>query len=218
MMKSVRLIILVLINFVFSLQIFSQNKIELGTYLSEDKLTVINILPKNEVSYSRYNDISPFSENSTFYPKNQFCGTRLYEILESGFGKYNLKNNNLSIEFDQNVKFLDSVNIQTSVKTSKNEQIEFKFRIHSYPESEDENLINGVQINSSDNQVQLNSGLENEITLNLVKGNDDETYIIDDSYELTLNTDKSLIVDLYFNLYKKIITGKLKSKDIEMST
>ncbi|WP_298247964.1 hypothetical protein [uncultured Christiangramia sp.] len=216
-MRYVRNLILLLICFI-SYQGFSQNSIEEGTYLSEDKLTVITILAKNEVSYIEYNQHSPYSDSLKNLPKNQFCGTKFYEILTSGFGKYSIKNSSLNIKFETNVKSLDSSNIKTLSGYKERDSIVLKFRINSYPENNLENSVYGVHINSDKNRINLNTNFENQVELKLPKSKTEINFLINDHYELKVKPEKSLVIDLNFNLYKTMITESLKDKVVDFSS
>tara|TARA_R100000655_G_scaffold106517_1_gene155931 strand:+ start:499 stop:1146 length:648 start_codon:yes stop_codon:yes gene_type:complete len=208
---------MLLLIFLISFQGFSQNSIEDGTYLSEDKLTVITILAKNEISYIEYNQHSPYSDNLQKLPKNQFCGTKFYEIMTSGFGEYSLNNGSLKINFETNVKSLDSSNITTLSGYKDRDSIMLKFRINNYPENNLENSVYGVDISSDNNKINLNTNFENEVELKFPKSKTEINFLINDHYALKVKPENSLVIDLNFNLYKTMITENLKDKVVDFS-
>ena len=201
-----------------SYQGFSQDKIEEGIYLSEDKLTVITILPKNEISYMEYNYFSPYSDSLKELQKNQFCGTMLYEVLKSGYGNYSSNNNNLKITFKAGLKSLDSSSVTTLYTIQKRDSIVLKFRMNSYPENDQENFVYDVHIRSDDNTININTSFENQVELKLPKNNNEITFWINDYYKLKVKPENNLAINLNFNLYKTMLTENLKDKIVDFSS
>ena len=197
-----------------NLNLYCQNKVDFGTYLSEDKLSYITLLENNKFGYTSYHSESPYTY-SLKERKQTFCGTYMFSINEKGHGKYKLKNNNLKLIFDTKTNPLDSITLKKKSARIKPDSILVNFIVKTYAVKEIENQVLGVSIKSEDNKIELNTSFENNVVLNLDVNKLPITFIINSKNKVTLKDNLDHIVNLYFNEFKLLNTKKNENKEIE---
>jgi hypothetical protein len=107
-MKFGKLLILILL--LKSVNLFAQDKLEIGQHIYKDKLTYITLNENNEFEYFKYYNWSPLTieeTQKTEKSKSEACGTIGYVSGAKGKGKFELKGAKLILEFSEFNKYMD---------------------------------------------------------------------------------------------------------------
>lgn len=185
------------------LAIYSQNKLEPGVYLSEDKLQYITILNDTDFGYKTFNGTSPYLHKKE-KKNNSFCGSVLFEIDKRGFGKYKLsENKELQLAFKNNEKPLDSINIKKIARGPNIDSTSVIFVIKTYSYKEIENQLYGVNIKLNDGSIEFDTGFETTKSIKIAKHQFPLTFIINGYKEVTFEEfNGDYLTLLYFNFTK----------------
>ncbi len=117
-----------------SCSVFSQDKLELGRYITSDKLKYITIKADSEFEYSAYKGYSPYTikEKRKKENKPQMCGTVGYWSDGQGKGKYSIIDGKLTLKFEIDFSTIATKKIDTrllkglSFEVSELEKLETK--------------------------------------------------------------------------------------------
>jgi hypothetical protein len=102
-----------LIIFIILLKSFSlsaQEKLKIGQYIYNDKLTYITITENNEFEYLKYYNWSPLTlkeKRNNKKEKDQTCGSVGYVSGAKGIGNYEINDGNLILKFSEFKKYMD---------------------------------------------------------------------------------------------------------------
>lgn len=213
-MTHVKLLTFIFAMFFIFKNAYCQESIELGKYITKNKLGYLTLLDNNEFGYISFQGESPYTY-SLKEKKQNFCDAQMYSINEKGFGKYQLRYNNLKLIFDEKPNPLDSITVKKISARVKPDSILVNFIVKTYAIKEVENQVLGVSINSEDNKIQLNTSFENNVVLNLDANKLPITFVINSKNKVTINENVDHLVYLYFNEFKLFITKKIENKEIE---
>ncbi|WP_055444267.1 hypothetical protein [Lacinutrix himadriensis] len=213
-----KLTLMILVIFYSSIHFYSQEKIELGTYLTENKLGYVTLLKNKKFGFVSYHVSSPYTtmEERKIKKIKKVLDGPSYIINEHGSGIYSFKNNKLKLEFIKPNHPIDSISIKETKTEYKSDSIEVKIIFKSYiakKYDEDVGYINDIKSNNG--RINYNTMFDNFAHFKISKNELPFNLTINENFPLTIRKKTSQEIELFINQFKKITTENLVDKIFE---
>jgi len=206
--------------FFLSFNLYSQEKIELGTYWTDDQLGSITLLENNQFGYTSFHGISPYMtrlkrkkeilENGKV--KKELCGTMFYSINEQGSGTYSIVDNKLKLNFIKPTHPIDSISFRKTKRKSKSVSIKIIIKSYLYDDPIFDSIGIGTSIKSKDGSIDLNTHFESYIDFEIDKKQLPMEIVINDNYSFIIKKKYSQEIKLFYNDFKMSMTEGIENK------
>lgn len=206
-----------------SLNLYSQEKIKLGTYWTEDKLCSITLLNNNQFGYTSFHGTSPFiakekriqeiKKNSK--AKRRFCGTVSYVLNEHGSGIYSIVENKLKLNFIKPIHPVDSISFRKTKRKSKSISIKIVIKSYVYDDPFSGGIGIGTKIQSKDGSIDLNTKFESNIDFDINKKQLPMEITINDKFTFIIKKKYSQEITLFYNGFKRFMTEGIEDKNFD---
>jgi hypothetical protein len=183
---------------------YSQSKLNLGTYLTKDKLAYITFFQNNTFGYVSYKKTSPFLES-------QKKGSRVrgFMINELGAGSYYYEGKNIILKFTETKSAIDSVNIESELNLKDSISISI-FPIYN------RGLMGKPEIQISDENRIVDIGTSENISLEFSKKEFPLSLMVNYKFELKFNNPSNYFVKIYINKFRVMNNLNLNSKKFKL--
>jgi len=206
-----------------SLNLYSQEKIKLGTYWTEDKLSSITLLKNNQFGYTSFHGTSPFiakEKRNQEIKKNgkakrRFCGTVSYALNEHRSGIYSIVENKLNLNFIKPIHPVDSISFRKTKRRSKTISIKIVIKSYLYDDPFFDSIGIGTKIQSKDGSIDLNTKFESYIDFDINKKQLPMEITINDKFTFIIKKKYSQEITLFYNDFKRSMTEGIEDKTFD---
>jgi hypothetical protein len=210
--KTILLLTILLISKNFYCQENDRDKI----YFTSDSLSFIHLLPNQKFGYTSYKGDSPLIYWNKKKGKRVFCGPS-FIINEFGSGKYSIVKNKMQLNFIKPRHSIDSISINKTKNITDSIRIKITFK--SYVNSKNNDGIGiGSTIKSKDSLININTMFESFASFTVKKNKLPLKLIINEKYNLEIESEKNQDITLFVNDFKKFTTDNIENKMFELNT
>lgn len=210
--KTILLLTILLISKNFYCQENNREKI----YFTSDSLSIIHLLPNQKFGYTSYKGDSPLTYWNKKKGKRVFCGPS-FIINEFGSGKYSIVENKMQLNFIKPKHSIDSIFINKTKNITDSIRIKITFK--SYVNSKNNDGIGiGSTIKSKDSLININTMFESFASFTVKKNKLPLKLIINEKYNLEIESEKNQDITLFVNDFKKFTTDNIENKVFEFNT
>jgi hypothetical protein len=210
--KTILLLTILLISKNFYCQENDREKI----YFTSDSLSFIHLLPNQKFGYTSYKGDSPLIYRNKKKGKRVFCGPS-FIINEFGSGKYSIVENKMQLNFIKPKHSIDSISINKTKNITDSIRIKITFK--SYVNSKNNDGIGiGSTIKSKDSLININTMFESFASFTVKKNKLPLKLIINEKYNLEIESEKNQDITLFINDFKKFTTDNIENKMFELNT
>ncbi|WP_299248509.1 hypothetical protein [uncultured Lacinutrix sp.] len=209
--------ILIFTILLISKNIYSQENNREKTLFTSDSLSFIHLLPNQKFGFISYKGDSPLSY---YNDKNQIKGHidgPYFTINEFGSGEYLIENKKIQLNFIKPKNSIDSISIKETENLTDSIKVKISFK--SYVNSKNDDGIGiGSTIKSKDSLININTMFESFTSFTFKKSKLPLKLIINEKYNLEIESEKSQDITLFVNDFKKFTTDNIENKLFEFKT